>query len=177
MADDVRHLDDDVKYLDAAEFRKRGYLHEVNRLVLHPLGLALSVERVKDPGRIIRLKEADAKEAIAMLDEAIKLLSDGHGPESIPPPLEALTKLRNGIMKAQRVKEGDEWFGHIWDRQDDPEGLYYAGDLLSAEKAIAVCGELLTRRTTRIEALGYVIQPIPDQSVLTTNRTDPTAAP
>lgn len=32
-----------VKYLDPAEFVSEGYLHEVNRKFLHPLGLALSV--------------------------------------------------------------------------------------------------------------------------------------
>lgn len=33
----------EIKYLDLQEFIDEGYLHEVNRLVLHPLGLALSI--------------------------------------------------------------------------------------------------------------------------------------
>jgi hypothetical protein len=33
----------EVKRIDIAEFRERGYLQEVNRLMLHPLGLALEV--------------------------------------------------------------------------------------------------------------------------------------
>jgi hypothetical protein len=32
-----------VKYLDIQTFLKDGYLHELNRQVLHPLGLALEV--------------------------------------------------------------------------------------------------------------------------------------
>lgn len=32
-----------MKYLDINEFREFGYLHEVNRQFLHPLGLALVV--------------------------------------------------------------------------------------------------------------------------------------
>lgn len=32
-----------IKHMDIAEFRKLGYLHEVNRRFLHPLGLALEV--------------------------------------------------------------------------------------------------------------------------------------
>jgi hypothetical protein len=32
-----------VRYLDIEEFRELGYLQEVNRLFLHPLGLALEV--------------------------------------------------------------------------------------------------------------------------------------
>jgi hypothetical protein len=33
----------EIKRISPQEFRDRGYLHEVNRLVLHPLGLALEV--------------------------------------------------------------------------------------------------------------------------------------
>lgn len=33
----------DVKRIDIKEFREEGYLHELNRLFLHPLGLALEV--------------------------------------------------------------------------------------------------------------------------------------
>lgn len=34
---------DNVKRMDVAEFRREGYLQEVNRRFLHPLGLALEV--------------------------------------------------------------------------------------------------------------------------------------
>lgn len=34
---------DEIIYLDIREFRERGYLQELNRLFLHPLGLALEV--------------------------------------------------------------------------------------------------------------------------------------
>jgi hypothetical protein len=33
----------DIKYIDITEFREKGYLQELNRLFLHPLGLALEV--------------------------------------------------------------------------------------------------------------------------------------
>lgn len=39
----------EIKYMDVAEFRREGYLQEVNRRFLHPLGLALSVT-VNDDG-------------------------------------------------------------------------------------------------------------------------------
>ena len=32
-----------MKYMDLKEFREIGYLHEINRLILHPLGLALEI--------------------------------------------------------------------------------------------------------------------------------------
>lgn len=34
---------DEIKRMPIKEFRERGYLHEINRLLLHPLGLALEV--------------------------------------------------------------------------------------------------------------------------------------
>jgi hypothetical protein len=39
----------EIKYMDVAEFRSAGYLQEVNRRFLHPLGLALAV-KVADDG-------------------------------------------------------------------------------------------------------------------------------
>lgn len=38
-------MSDDVKRMDVAEFCSEGYLQEMNRLFLHPLGLALEVVR------------------------------------------------------------------------------------------------------------------------------------
>ena len=37
-----------VKYLDLKEFCETGYLHELNRQFLHPLGLALAVRQDDD---------------------------------------------------------------------------------------------------------------------------------
>ena len=37
-----------TKYISVKEFRARGYLQEVNRNYLHPLGLALGVEIAED---------------------------------------------------------------------------------------------------------------------------------
>ena len=33
-----------IKYMDIKEFREKGYLQEVNRQFLHPLGLALEIQ-------------------------------------------------------------------------------------------------------------------------------------
>jgi hypothetical protein len=41
-------MSDDIKRIDIREFRERGYLQEVNRQFLHPLGLALEVEIAED---------------------------------------------------------------------------------------------------------------------------------
>ena len=39
----------DIKYMDIKEFREKGYLLELNRRFLHPLGLALEVV-IEDDG-------------------------------------------------------------------------------------------------------------------------------
>lgn len=41
----------EIKKIDIAEFREKGYVHELNRLFLHPLGLALSVNIDDKTGR------------------------------------------------------------------------------------------------------------------------------
>jgi hypothetical protein len=106
----------DIKYLDPREFIDGGYLHETNRLVLHPLGLALAFS---------------------------------------PSEHAALATVR------------------IWDYRDDPEGIYLDGPALSLEKAVKVCNEMLAKRDTRVARLGWVVQPFPDDRVLTTNYTAP----
>lgn len=42
-------MSEDIKRIDIREFRERGYLQELNRRFLHPLGLALEV-KVADDG-------------------------------------------------------------------------------------------------------------------------------
>lgn len=44
---------EEIKLMDIAEFRDAGYLQELNRQFLHPLGLALAVERDKEDGSCI----------------------------------------------------------------------------------------------------------------------------
>jgi hypothetical protein len=41
-------MSDNIKRIDIKEFREKGYLQEVNRQFLHPLGLALEVKMDDD---------------------------------------------------------------------------------------------------------------------------------
>jgi len=41
-------MEDTIKRIDIKEFREKGYLQEINRRFLHPLGLALEVEIADD---------------------------------------------------------------------------------------------------------------------------------
>ena len=43
-------MSDEIKRMDVKEFRKLGYLQELNRQFLHPLGLALEVVIDEDTG-------------------------------------------------------------------------------------------------------------------------------
>jgi len=37
----------EVRYIDPIEFQGRGYLQEINRLFLHPLGMALEIQKAE----------------------------------------------------------------------------------------------------------------------------------
>lgn len=159
----------DVKHLSINEFRARGYLHEVNRLLLHPLGLALEVTRAKEPGVRVSFKEADFEESKLALKGALEILLDGN------PDKASLQKLLGSLdHHAEHLEAGQEWLGGVWDSQDDPEGTVYGDDLLSVEKAERVCAELLGRREERKKHTGgWVVQPFPDRQVLSTTYTEP----
>lgn len=94
------------EYMDAEEFVDEGYLQELNRQFLHPLGLALEV----------------------------------------------------GI---------DEYGWHlrgIWDYRDDPEGINYFDGILDIDKADNVQREFDRHAAARLRGLGYIIQPVKDES-------------
>lgn len=97
----------DFKRMPVAEFRSLGYLQEINRLFLHPLGLALEVVSEED---------------------------------------------------------GSERFGGVWDYRDDPEGIVFGDDDVDPEMAARVADELTARVGPRQAAVGYVIQPVREQS-------------
>lgn len=159
----------DIRRLPIREFRARGYLHEVNRLVLHPLGLALEVTKVKEPGVVMTLKEEEFEGAKRGIVAGLEVLLDG-----TPGKLELQKLLGTLEQYARHVEAGDEWLGGVWDDQDDPEGIRYADDTLSAEKAERVCTELLERRDERKKHTGgWIVQPLPDRRVLSTTYTDP----
>lgn len=41
-------MSEQIRYMDIAEFRREGYLQELNRLFLHPLGLAIETVVAED---------------------------------------------------------------------------------------------------------------------------------
>lgn len=58
---------------------------------------------------------------------------------------------------------GEEHLGGIWDYRDDPEGIRYEGfDDADRGKAQRVRELQEAKAQTRLTALGYVVQPIPE---------------
>lgn len=126
--------------MDVEEFRELGYLQEVNRRVLHPLGLALSV----NPG----LSREDVAKILRQADFE---LEPGQG------ELET-------IMEFVRILGLDKWhLSAVIDNRADPEGWRFAAknDEEAAEflrKKQTIDEEWRLRMRTRLETLGYEVQ-------------------
>ena len=97
-------MSDEIKYISIKEFQKLGFIHEINRQLLHPCGLALEV----------------------IID----------------------------------TETGEALLSGVWDRREDPEGICFEEETLSAEKAASVAKLFHTNAHLRMKALGYMVQPV-----------------
>lgn len=160
----------DIKRIEIKEFREHGYLHEVNRLVLHPLGLAMEISVFKEPTVRLDLREDDVK----LFEELADALGDALHDKLTQEQRDSLAALMVRLDQSPVFEVGDEILGGVWDDREDPEGTSYGEDLLSADKAVRVCTELLAKREKRMEILGYITQPVPtSERTLTINYLDP----
>lgn len=125
-----------IKRMDIAEFRRLGLVQEINRQMLHPLGLALGV--------IIDLEKCGTcggpkESTIHMADH---------------PDVE----IRNGAHAFTETAR----LGGIWDFRDDPEGLRYSeqdrAESEYYEKMLSVARMQVERMEARVLALGYYEQ-------------------
>jgi hypothetical protein len=122
----------DIERIDIAEFRREGYLAELNRRFLHPLGLALEVV-------------AEAKCASCGCEREDHWTDPGN-----PCPKCAST---DDPLTSERL-------GGVWDYRDDPEGIYFGNDLAELGEIADHIAELWAKREgPRVAALGYMIQP------------------
>lgn len=143
------------KQLPIGEFRNLGYVQEINRTMLHPVGLALEVTVSTAPVAHIALTTQSAETLLALL-------------EVIPPAVamkakvtaDDLEDLRQRILDAQEEAKR-EWLSGVWDCRDDPEGIMFDPALIDPEKQRGVRQIQSARFDARYQALGYFVQPVP----------------
>jgi hypothetical protein len=131
----------DIQPISGEEFRQLGYLQEVNRQVLHPLGLALYNDQGWSRERVEKLlQEQGVQFGEDAIDNIMTFLA------------------RAGLM--------EEHIAGALDDRSDPEGWQFAvrADHLEEDmaeftrKRINIEGEWTSRSLTRIANLGYIVQ-------------------
>lgn len=134
-----------INYIDLTEFRERGYLQELNRQFLHPLGMALEWS----PG-------TNYEDFTKMMGSVGYQYGD-----------DAMHNAWAGFCMAGGDKPH---LGRVWDSREDEEGYRYArfpADVIeeSQIKADVVATEQAVKRVARERILGYHIQPVSDFGV------------
>lgn len=129
-----------IKYMDIDDFRKDGYLHELNRRFLHPLGLALEV-RDQPPGE-------------TMEDTLRKQLVDAPGLELSQSDMRKVIEAVTGWAKDNHMDFG--WVSGVWDYREDPEGMIFGE--IDYEKISKVREMWNVREPRRRAILGFMVQ-------------------
>lgn len=128
-----------IKRMDLTEFRRLGFLQEVNRQFFHPLGLALEMI-VETGGRC----ECGAPEAstIHRVDSEVEEIRFAAHPFQLKGPT----------------------FGGIWDYRDDPEGIAFEDGSIDPELVDSVRALRESKRAVRVKLFGAVVQPPPGRT-------------
>jgi hypothetical protein len=139
---------DDTKYIDIQEFCNLGYLQEVNRQLLHPLGLALEVT-VWD---------------VASVQAAIQKIFDVY--KDLPMTEQTIKNIISNTLAMVGIHPQATTLSGVWDYRDDPEGINFGFQTEEEKddaraKANFVRKEFENRRAGRFAGLNYVIQPLP----------------
>lgn len=148
----------DVTKLPITTFVTDGYLQEVNRLLLHPLGLAIEATSAEEPVTWLSLDDRSVK----ALNDLVSFAMQG-GRYLSTTDLERLSKR---IKEADRHDTGDMWLSGVWDYRADPEGIIFGGDYKAklAVKAAKVGDEWAAREAARVAILGEMVQSVGDGS-------------
>lgn len=136
--------DEGIKRIPIQEFADEGYLQEVNRVYLHPMGLALEWHP----------KGFDRDS-----------LGDWFTERGVQFGTDALDNVWTFI----RLMGLDEpRLGGVWDYRDDPEGIMFGwGDITDEmrSKADKVAAQWNRMKETRTEKLGFMVQPLNTQII------------
>lgn len=148
-----------INYIDVKEFRELGLLQEVNRRVLHPLGLAIEAQWSEDGTSAYCIVSKDILTTLANLYP--------HEDDTLDAAWKSVGEARPGVL------------GGIWDYRTDAEGIRFefrdfaGNDQLPpktaeeqkeefAEKGQRVREIWHARKRARVAELGYMVQPYDD---------------
>jgi hypothetical protein len=143
--------------MNVGEFRQAGYLQEVNRRLLHPLGLALEVTRADEAVNYVAFTDKGVENLRRLVQAALD-----NGLVSTVDAAELVQR----CSEAARHDADEEWLSGVWDYRHDPEGIVFAEGSIDAAKAAQVTREWAIRGTARMSLLGYVVQPVPEEEVV-----------
>lgn len=146
-----------VQYMDLKEFQADGYLQEVNRRFLHPLGLALEMQTGDDDDAYVVMGKAH----LTALANCTSTVEDRSGSEddALDAAWKAIDRARSAIL------------GGVWDYRDDPEGMEFGlkpkvengyDPVEFAEKANHIREIWNARKRARVTTLGWMVQPYDD---------------
>src|SRR5438445_10887455 len=109
-----------IKHMPIREFVDEGYLQEVNRQFLHPLGLALEVTVASEPTTLVILNDATV--------EALEMLL-ANAPDALLPNGQ-VEQLREQLGKRVRKNVSEVWLSGVWDYRAEPDGIVFNNDNL-----------------------------------------------
>ena len=136
------------------EFRELGLLLEVNRLILHPLGLAMEAVVVskhpEEPIYSIALGDVEITQWRSLIEWAR---------ENAPGWGQQCDSVEQRLAEAQ--ENAEPALMRVRDHREDPEGCYF-GDLDAVDLGRVSWGRdlLEARSPARLAALGYIVQPL-----------------
>lgn len=139
-----------IKYLDPYLFTEVGYLQELNRQFLHPLGLALEVTGWTEAG----------------IDKFVENVLEKWGELEVTD--ENTAALIKDVLARLGIEAGSKSITGVWDAREDPEGWVFDWTEEDEErignariKAANIAQAMNERTENRIRAVGHWVQPIP----------------
>lgn len=140
---------EDIKKMSIHNFRELGYLRELNRRLLHRLGLALEVCYLDKDIYKNKITIDDFNDSLKVMKDKVKE-SDDFTQYEKDILSELLTISKDGVI-----------FGRVWDYRDDPEGMIFAKiDDKAVKQGKDIELELAEKDRARRKEFGFNVQPL-----------------
>lgn len=138
----------DIKRIPIEEFRANGYLQEVNRRCLHPVGMALEATIVEPEGW------SDDNQRVKALADAI---AEDNGWDAEDDYAEALDQ---AVFTFNTIyPPGSQHLSGVWDYRDDPEGMLFDPQMVK-QACIDAWNELADSKLKARDATGECVHGI-----------------